>query len=581
MGDSMIREISIRNIALIDDLTIHFEEGFNILTGETGAGKSIIIDSVNLALGERADRDLIQTGKDFARVDLLFYITDKRLDEILVEYGISPEEDGSLLIMRELSIQGRNLCKVNGRSVTLTMLREITRHLVDIHGQHQHQSLLTPESHVEFLDRLGGSDLETTKNNLLEAWSAWQATKKEIRKLQGWNENGERRRDILKFQIEEIEAAALQPGEEEVIRKERSVLAHAEKIANSVAEAYELLYSGGGNATSVIDGLSSVVNQLKAVQGIDEKLDTIIESIENLHYTLEDSVHELRFYRDSFDYDPMRLGELDDRLDLLLTMKRKYGASIEDVIQLRTELESELDLLENSQERLDDLQKQSRDQYQVVLKCCRMLSQKRKKVAQFLEQQLTKELADLNMGRTLFQVSMSSPDHAAAEDFEISGITRNGYDEVVFLISPNPGEPLKPLAKIISGGEMSRLMLAFKTILGDLDEIPTMIFDEIDVGISGRTAQKVAEKIRGISRNRQVICVTHLPQIASMADCHFIIEKKLSEEHTRTSVSKLNIQERKEEIARMIGGSKLTSLSLEHAAELIELAMQQKEEHRK
>jgi DNA repair protein RecN (Recombination protein N) len=345
MGDSMIREISIRNIALIDDLTIHFEEGFNILTGETGAGKSIIIDSVNLALGERADRDLIQTGKDFARVDLLFYITDKRLDEILVEYGISPEEDGSLLIMRELSIQGRNLCKVNGRSVTLTMLREITRHLVDIHGQHQHQSLLTPESHVEFLDRLGGSDLETTKNNLLEAWSAWQATKKEIRKLQGWNENGERRRDILKFQIEEIEAAALQPGEEEVIRKERSVLAHAEKIANSVAEAYELLYSGGGNATSVIDGLSSVVNQLKAVQGIDEKLDTIIESIENLHYTLEDSVHELRFYRDSFDYDPMRLGELDDRLDLLLTMKRKYGASIEDVIQLRTELESELDLL--------------------------------------------------------------------------------------------------------------------------------------------------------------------------------------------------------------------------------------------
>lgn len=579
MGDSMIREISIQNIALIDELTISFEEGFNVLTGETGAGKSIIIDSVNLALGERADRELIQTGKDFARVELLFYLTDSRLDETLTEYGIPPEEDGSLLLMRELSVQGRNLCKINGRSVTLTMLREITRHLVDVHGQHQHQSLLTPESHVGFLDRLAGYDLDETKSELRIAWSAWQVTKKEIHELQGWNENGERRRDILRYQIEEIENAALLPGEEEAIRRERSILAHAEKIATSVTEAYDVLYSGDGNATAVIDGLSGVVSLLKAIQGIDEKLDTIIEGLESLQYTLEDSVQELRIYRDSFEYDPERLQELDDRLELLLTMKRKYGATIEDVIKLKTELESELDLLENSQEKLEALQKQSRKQYLIVLKCCRILSQKRKKAAQFLEQQLTKELADLNMGRTLFQVNMSSPDHAAAEEIEITGITRNGYDDVEFLISPNPGEPIKPLAKIISGGEMSRLMLAFKTILGDLDEIPTMIFDEIDVGISGRTAQKVAEKIGGISRNRQVICVTHLPQIASMADCHFAIEKKLSEEHTRTNVSKLDIQERKEEIARMIGGSNLTSLSLEHAGELIKSAIQQKEVH--
>lgn len=579
MGDSMIREISIQNIALIDELTISFEEGFNVLTGETGAGKSIIIDSVNLALGERADRELIQTGKDFARVELLFHLTDDRMDETLIEYGILPEEDGSLLLMRELSIQGRNLCKVNGRSVTLTMLREITRHLVDVHGQHQHQSLLTPESHVEFLDRLGGSALEEIKSELRKAWSAWHATKNEIHKLQGWNENGERRRDILRYQIEEIEGAALRPGEEEAIRKERSILAHAEKIATSVAEAYEILYSGDGNTSSVIDGLSGVVSQLNLIQGIDDNLDTIIEGLESLQYTLEDSVQELRSYRDSFEYDPERLEELDERLEILLSMKRKYGATVEDVIQLKTELESELDMLENSQKNMDELQKQSRKQYLGVLKTCRILSQKRKKVAKFLEQQLTKELADLNMDRTLFQVNMSSHDNAAAEEVEITGITRNGYDEVEFLISPNPGEPLKPLAKIISGGEMSRLMLAFKTILGDLDEIPTMIFDEIDVGISGRTAQKVAEKIGGISRNRQVICVTHLPQIASMADCHFVIEKMLSEEHTRTNVSKLDIQERKEEIARMIGGNKLTSLSLEHAGELIKSAIQQKEEH--
>ncbi|MDD4680296.1 MAG: DNA repair protein RecN [Clostridia bacterium] len=575
----MIREISIQNIALIDELTIAFEEGFNVLTGETGAGKSIIIDSVNLALGERADRELIQTGKDFARVELLFYLTDRRLDEILVEYGIPAEEDGSLLLMRELSIHGRNLCKVNGRSVTLSMLREITSQLVDVHGQHQHQSLLSSESHVAFLDRLGGSDLGDTKTELRKAWSSWQTTKKEITKLQGLNENGERRRDILRYQIDEIENAALQPGEEEAIRKERSILAHAEKIANSIADAYEILYTGNAGAASVLDGLSGVVSQLKLIHGIDDRLDIIIERLESLQYTLEDTVQELRVYRDSLEYEPDRLEQLDNRLEILLTMKRKYGKTIEDVLQIKAEMESELDLLENSQEKLDELQIQYWNQYQYVLKQCRILSKKRKSSAHMLEQQLTRELADLNMGRTLFEVAMTSTDNATAEEVEITGITRDGYDDVEFLISPNPGEPLKPLSKIISGGEMSRLMLAFKTILGDLDEIPTMIFDEIDAGISGRTAQKTAEKIGGISRNRQVICVTHLPQIASMADCHFSIVKKQKDEYTRIEVFRLEMQERKAEIARMIGGSKLTALSLEHAGELIKSALQQKKEH--
>ena len=573
----MIREISIRNIALIDELTISFDEGFNVLTGETGAGKSIIIDSVNLALGERADRGLIQTGKDYARVEILFSLTgNQRIHDILSSFEISPEEDDSLLLMRELTTQGRNLCKVNGRLVTLSMLREISQHLVDLHGQHQHQSLLAPESHIVFLARLGGRDLENLKNELAHTWSSWQAIKKEISKIRGWNQNSERRKDILRYQIEEIENAALQPEEEDSLRKERAILTHAEKISNTVNDAYLALYTGKPQFSPVLDNLAGTVSQLQSIQGIDGALDSIIDRLENLQYTLEDCIHELRAYRDGFDYDPGRLERLDSRLDIILAMKRKYGETVDDVLKLKADMECEMDALENSQERLESLLAEYHKLYKVILKQCRALSSSRKKWARFLEQELANELNDLNMSKTLFEVSLSTPDHPTAENAEITGITENGYDAVEFLISPNPGEPLKPLAKIISGGEMSRVMLAIKTILGDLDEIPTMIFDEIDVGISGGTAQKTAEKIGSIAANRQVICVSHLPQIAAMADCHFVIKKDVSDDHTRTSVLRLNKSERRKEIARMIGGASLTPLSLEHAGELIESALNQK-----
>jgi len=571
----MIREISIQNIALIDELTISFDEGFNVLTGETGAGKSIIIDSVNLALGERADRDLIQTGKDYARVEVLFSLADhqKQVNDILSDFSIPTEEDGSLLLMRELTNQGRNLCKVNGRLVTLSMLRQISRHLVDVHGQHQHQSLLTPESHISFLDRLGQKDIQKLKEELEHTWVIWQKIKKEIDKIQGWNQDGERRKDILRYQIDEISEAALQPGEEESLRRERSKLAHAERITNAVSDAYQILYSGSSIFSSVLDGLAEAVSKLQSMQGIDQELDTIISQVESLQYNLEDYIHELRAYRDSLEFDPSRLEELDARLDVILALKRKYGQTVEEILQLKAEMESELDMLENSQERLEILEKEENRLYEVILDQCRALSNVRKKWARFLEQRIVQELNDLNMSKTVFEVSISTPDYDAAEKREITGITANGYDTVEFLISPNPGEPMKPLAKIISGGEMSRLMLAFKIIIGDLDEIPTMIFDEIDVGIGGRTAQKTAEKIGLIASNRQVICVTHLPQIAAMADCHFIIEKVITSNHTRTSVSRLSLDQRKEEIARMIGGSSLTQLSLEHAGEMINNAL--------
>ena len=564
----MIHEISIRNIALIDDLTISFEKGFNVLTGETGAGKSILIDSVNLALGERADRELIQTGKDHARVELLFSMVTGKVNEILKSYGIEPESDGTLLLMRELTVQGRNICRINGHSVTLSMLRNVSRHLVDVHGQHQHQSLLSAESHIDYLDRLGGDELKSQKEGFQKTWQSWKSIQKEINKIINRNKDGETRKDFLKYQIDEIEQASLKPGEEEELRKEREVLIHAEKIIHAVTDAYGQLYSGTNVTPSITDQLGKVLDQLHTVESFDESLEPVLHSLENIQYSLEDAILNLRAYKERFEFDPLRLENIETRLEEIQAVKRKYRGTAEEVLERKKQMESELEEIEKSQGRLESLQEKYQSTYQTVLAKCRQISHTRKRCAKFLESGLARQLADLNMEKTQFRVSFTTPDAA--------DITENGYDKVEFQISTNPGEPLKPLAKIVSGGEMSRVMLAFKTILGNLDEIPTMIFDEIDVGIGGRTAQSVAEKIRAISKNRQVICVTHLPQIASMADGHYAIEKKFTGNHTRTLVSKLGPEERKKEIARMIGGSSLTPLSLRHAGELIASASQHK-----
>ena len=580
----MIHEISIRNIALIDDLTISFEKGFNVLTGETGAGKSILIDSVNLALGERADRELIQTGKDHARVELLFSMVTGKANEILKSYGIEPESDGTMLLMRELTVQGRNICRINGHSVTLSMLRSVSRHLVDVHGQHQHQSLLSAESHIDYLDRLGGDELASQKEDFQKAWHSWKLIQKEINKIINRNKDGETRKDFLKYQIDEIEQASLKPGEEEELRKEREVLIHAEKIIQAVTDAYQQLYSGENVAPSITDQLGKVLDQLHTVEAFDESLGPVLHPLENIQYSLEDVILNLRAYKERFEFDPLRLENIETRLGEIQDVKRKYHGTAEEVLERKKQMESELEEIEESHGRLESLQKNYQSTYQTVLAKCRKLSHTRMRCAKFLESGLARQLADLNMEKTQFRVSfttpdptsLATPDPTSLVTPDAADITENGYDKVEFQISTNPGEPLKPLAKIVSGGEMSRVMLAFKTILGNLDEIPTMIFDEIDVGIGGRTAQSVAEKIRAISKSRQVICVTHLPQIASMADGHYVIEKKVTGNHTRTLVSRLGPEDRKKEIARMIGGSSLTPLSLQHAGELIASASQPK-----
>lgn len=573
----MLMHLSVKNLALIDQINMDFDKGLNILTGETGAGKSIIIDAVNLILGNRADRDLIQTGKDYAFVEAVFDISKHpHIIQILDELGIEMEEDGSLLIVRELSASGKNICRINGRIVTLSILRNLSRYLVDIHGQHEHQSLLRVEQHGELLDMLGGAKIEKSKEKVREIYNLWRQIHRKIKKLSHLGTDGERRKDILQYQINEIESANLREGEEEELTRERDRLINAEKIINIVNSAYQDIYSGSGNFHSAFDLIGRCASQLKEIADIEPSLDSLSQRIEEIFYQLEDIAFELRNYRDEFEHDPYRLDEIEKRLETIRDLKRKYGPNLSDIFSYLKEIKEELETLENSQEILDKLLKQEEEIYNQLLEACHILSNQRKETAKIFEEQLIKQLKELGMEKSKFVVNIESIDNVS-DSFEIRDrLTPNGYDIIEFMISTNPGEPVKPLSKIISGGEMSRIMLAFKTILAQVDNIPTLIFDEIDVGISGRIAHVVGEKMGNISRSRQVICVTHLPQIAAMADNHYKIKKLYVGEYTRTMASKLDKRQRQEEIARMTGGRTLSKANMEHASELIRMAQEYK-----
>lgn len=576
----MIQQLTIRNIALIEALSLSLQEGLNILTGETGAGKSILIDAVNLVLGERADRELIQTGAESAQVEILCTLPPGNpAHALLKEYGIEPEEDGSLLLMRELTLQGRNTCRINGRSVTLSMLREVSRHVVDIHGQHQHQSLLVPDSHREVLDRLGGQSIAGIKEALAVEYAEYRRVQREIQAITGGTRDAERRKDLLRYQIQEIEGAALTPGEEDALLKERSLLQNGEKIRSTAEACYQILYTGSKGAPAAVDALGTVLSKLESIQHLDPGLSGIYDQLMNVQALLEEAVLDLRAFKEDFVYDPERLEQIEARLERIRSLKRKYGGTLEEILACKTALIQELFDLENSEERLHALNQQFDRLANRLLTRCRALSEAREQAAEALKQGLLSELSQLNMDKLRFAVHMHRPgwEDEKGQDTALKDITAQGYDRVEFLMSPNPGEPLKPLAKIASGGELSRIMLALKTILGDNDQIPTLIFDEIDVGISGRTAAKVAEKMGGISRGRQILCVTHLPQIAAMADSHYLIYKESKDDQTRTYIRRLPPSERQAELARMAGGEALTELSLQHAQALIDEACQFKE----
>lgn len=559
----MLRSLSIKNIALIDQIQVDFSEGFNILTGETGAGKSIIIDSINTLLGSRVSKDLIRTGQESAVVEALFDIEGNVALEIFKEQGFV-EDDNQIVVSREFNLQGKNICRINGHLVNVSMLKELGQNLIDIHGQHDNQSLLNFNVHIDLLDKFGGDKVSKSFDEYYENYQAIKEIRKKIEQLGGDSRERERKLDLLKFQIEEIDTLKLKSGEDKELEEQKIIMSNAEKMVSSVEESYNILYEGG-RGQSILDGLNLVLKELGSIERFDSKVSSYIEKVQSIYYSAEDIVHEIRDYKASLEFDSRELENIEERLDNIFKLKRKYGQSIEEILIYRDEIEKELLELEGSQEKLDEYNKEIQELNALMCQKSEVLSKLRKTTAVELEKRIIVELDDLEMKKVHFKVH-----------FEQVEYTAKGIDKVEFLISPNAGEGLKPLSKIASGGEMSRIMLAIKTILADVDEIPTLIFDEVDTGVSGKAAQMVGQKLSLIAKNHQVLCITHLPQIASMSDNHYLIEKNVEGNKTKTSIRRLDNEGKMHEVARILGGMKITDTTLLHAQEMIEDAKERK-----
>ena len=555
----MLAELRIENFALIDRLELGLTNGLNVLTGETGAGKSIIIDAVSLLLGGRGSQEFIRSGAAKAVVEGVFHLGDDAVVyERLAELSYEPE-DGSLLLGRELSTAGRNLCRVQGRTVPLSLYKEIGALLIDIHGQHDYQSLLRPETHLFLLDSLG---LETVslRERVSRIAESVNTLRKRLAEMDRDTKDLARREDMLKFQLEEITAAGLEDGEEEQLFQERAKLINVEKLVSLSAAAYEKLFTGFERSKSAYDLTGSAVSNLRDLAGIDKDVSQLLENLEGCYYMLEEGSRELRSYQESLVFDPQRQECVEDRLDLIKSLKRKYGNSIAEIKAYHIEAAAELDNISSREEHETKLQAELELQEQDYRREADLLTQDRVAISSMLENSVIQELAELNMPGTQFKVEFVQRDK----------VHRTGSEQVEFMFSPNPGEPVKPLAKTASGGELSRVILALKTLLAKVDPIPTLIFDEVDSGVGGQAVRKVAEKLAQIGASRQVLCVTHSPHLASFADRHLYISKQVVEGRTVTRVSPLGFEERKAELARMLGGS--SQLTLDHAAELLKTA---------
>ncbi|SCG83321.1 DNA repair protein recN Recombination protein N [Proteiniborus sp. DW1] len=559
----MLLELNIQNFAIINKIRVNFSKGLNVLTGETGAGKSIIIDAISLVLGSRADKEFVRAGSEKTTIEALFFIENMRdVERVLESYGIQKEKDNTLLITREIYNTGRSTSRVNGRTVTLSMLHEITSKLIDIHGQHDHQSLLRSDKHSEFIDSLGDYTIIEIKEKVKKGYEELQTLKSRLKSLSQDEMEKERKMDLLNFQIEEIDDARLIDGEEESLIAEYSLLSNAESIVVTLADAIANLDSGFYGNKSIIDQLNNIYTNLHKVSKHSEDIRNFANTFESIVYQLQDLTREIRYYQDKIDYSPERLKFLDERLDLINKLKRKYGKTINEILEYRDRINKDLNLLLNCEEEIRELRSKIQQCETELNNICKDLTEKRTCISEKFEREITKELSDVNMPNVNFKVKIEKLEH----------FTQNGLDKIEFLISTNPNEPLKSLAKIVSGGEMSRIMLAFKSILAEIDKIPTLIFDEIDTGISGRTAQIVGEKIANIASNHQVICITHLPQIAALADSHYLIHKKITDKELTTEIIKLDYNERVEELSRLLGGVSLTETTKQHAREMIEMS---------
>lgn len=555
----MLQELVIRNIALIDEVSLSFREGFHVMTGETGAGKSIIVDAVNLILGSRGDRELIKHGETKAYVEALFDLPDGFFCEVLQEFGLENHE-GQLILSRELSISGKNICRANGRMIPLNGLREIAEHLIHLHGQNQSQTLLDERRHLGILDHYAGVKISALKTEVSDCFERYANLQKEYDSVTRNIAERERLLDVLDFQISEIVSAKLKNGEEEELLAEKKRLANAEKLSEILYGAKEALIGENG-AVSCLDYANKLLQQ--AVEYYPG-LEAHHKALQEAYYAAQEAGYESAEYAEQMQFDPLRLDQIEDRLITIAGLKRKYGSTVEEVLNFAAQAEQKRKELKTSELRITEIEQQLLEVKKTLDFAANQLTQQRKQAAARFEEEVVSQLCDLGMTHAKFEVQI-----------EKTEITQTGQDVVRFMISVNQGVPVRPLAKIASGGETSRIMLAMKSIEAAREDALTMIFDEIDAGISGEIAHIVAQKIARIATERQVICVTHLPQIAAMADVHFFIEKRTDESGTQTSVQEIAAGERIREIARLSGGN-YSKAACMHAKELLEAAQKWK-----
>ena len=553
----MLRNLHVKNLALIDEMEVEFEEGLNILTGETGAGKSLIIGSINMALGQKVPKEMIKEGADYALVELIFEVKSEDTIRRLQEMDIFPE-DGMVIMSRKIT-GGRSVAKINSESISAAKVKEAAQLLIDIHGQHEHQSLTGKKMQLALLDDYAKEETQKVKAEVKKRYEEYSSILKELEEKDIDKEQQQRELSFLEFEIQELEDACLREGEDEELEKTYRKMLNGKKIAEACGAAYRLTSENGESAS---DQIGRALREISAVISCDAELQPLEEQLEQLDGLLNDFNRDMSSYLSGLEFEEEDFYETEKRLDELNHLKSKYGDTIEKVLEAKEEKIQRRDELLDYDAYLNQLKEQKKASEEALEKASKKLSKIRKKYAKELCRQVTEHLLDLNFETVDLSMEFEQTTH----------FTSNGYDEVEFLISTNPGETPKPLGKIASGGELSRIMLALKTVLANNDEIETLIFDEIDTGISGRTAQKVSEKMDLIGRNHQVICITHLPQIAAMADTHFLIEKTVESGRTTSKIHRLPQEESVAELARMLGGVSITETVLENAKEMKELA---------
>lgn len=545
----MLLTLSMRNVALIESLTLEFQRGLHVMTGETGAGKSIVVDAVNLVLGGRADRELIRTGTEKAWVEAAFDISDcAKAQELLASQSLEAE-GGTVTLYREITRSGRNLCRVCGVTMPVAFLRELAALLMDVHGQHEHRFLMEPKYHMQFLDAFGGAEHQAILAQTAQAYQAFITNHRAYARLVKENERKNRRLEELRADLAVMKKAHLKPGEEEILTQERDRLRHGEKIRSALSAAESALSAGSEEGGGVVSAWRGATQALHGIAGLAPEYQAIEERMESLGYEIEEVAYDLSRLRDANEFDPQRAETVESRLDLIRRLERRFGPTLEDVLTAQKSMQEEYEHLNGLEDQVERMGAEHKRLLAAYRQCARTLTQRRTELARSFEAAMMEQLKDLGMEKTVFQVAFAPrPQRQPMPQSD-------GDDVIEFMISPNPGEPLKPLSKIASGGELSRLMLAVKSLEAAQGGVGTMVFDEIDTGISGRMAQVVAEKMAAIAARRQVLCVTHLPQIAAMADHQLLVEKHQEADRTHTTVRLLDHEGRVAELARMIGGA--------------------------